>query len=121
MNGRTLDGLAVERGRDLVDRVRDLPVFVPDLDEAHRGLGGGPRREERVRAAARDGLRRGRADDERLRAHRRVAVDVRADVQLDNIALGQGLLRERIRRERRVVRDAVVDGDAGREREAWRT
>ena len=117
---RTLDRLAIKRRSDLAHRVRDLPVLVPDLDQPLHDLRRVPRRLDDVRLAAGDGLLRGRPDDERLGAHGGEAVDVRAEVELDDVALGERLARGRVGLERGEVRDGVVDGDAGRERDACR-
>ena len=115
---RTLDRLAIKRRSDLAHRVRDLPVLVPDLDQPLHDLRRVPRRLDDVRLAAGDGLLRGRPDDERLGAYRGEAVDVRTDVQLDDIALGEGLGREGVGLEGREVGDTVVDRDRRWEAEA---
>ena len=117
---RTLDRLAVERRRNLAHRLRDRPVLVADLDKAHRSLSSRVRRLDHVRLPARHGLVRRRTHDEGLGADRREAVDVRADMQLDDVALCERLLGRRVRRERREVRDAVVHGDRRREGETCR-
>ena len=115
---RTLNRLAVKRRRDLPNRVRNRPVPVPDLDEAHRRLRRGPRRRDRVRLAAADGGVGRRADDERLRAHRGEAVDVRAEVQLDDVARGERLRARAARVRGGEVRDGVVYGYARGEGDA---
>jgi hypothetical protein len=134
----TLDSLAPVRARSLGHHLGDRPVLVARLDRAHRGLGRGPCRAEDVRLAALDRLLCRGADDDGLRRDRRKAVDVRAKVDLDDVAVSEEEAGERVRatqrakvrmrceilgrvdaRERRKVRDGVVDGDTCRERDAW--
>lgn len=73
-----------------------------------------PRRREHVRFPAGGGVGHGGSGDECLGAHRGVAVDVGAEMELDDVVPAQRLVRVGL--ERGGARDGVVDGDARRQR-----
>jgi hypothetical protein len=74
-----------------------LPIFIADAHEAHRNLGGGPRGAQRVRPTARHGILGGCPDNDRFGANCSKAIDVRTQVQLYDVTLGEILCRERVR------------------------
>ena len=71
-----------------------------------------------IRLASSYGLFWRRTDDQSLGAYGGEAVDVRTDVQLDDIALGEGLGREGVGLEGGEVGDTVVDRNRRWEAEA---
>jgi hypothetical protein len=96
MLARTFHGLGVPRRCGASDDVCDRPVLRPDADRAQCGLGGGPSGTESIRLPAGDGSIGRGSDDERLGCDRGKAVDVRSQVQLHDVALGEGLVGLRI-------------------------
>lgn len=79
--------LAIPLPRNLVHHIGDRPVFATRLHQAHRDLRCVPCRLDHVRLAASHRLVRGCTNHKRFRGYRRKAIDVRAEVQLDDVAL----------------------------------
>lgn len=87
----TFDWLAAPRRGDLVYGICDGPVLVAHLDQSYRNLGRVPGGLEDIGTPSRYGVVLGCAHHDRLRADGCEAIDVRAQMELDDVALGEGL------------------------------
>lgn len=93
----TLNCLAIPSRHDLVDTLSDGPVLVIHLDKSHSELSSMPSSLDGIRTTACDRFFLSSTDDNGLCANRRKSVDVSAQVNLDDIVLGQCQRRLRIR------------------------
>ena len=101
----TLDRLAIKRGCDLRDGVGDCPVLVANFDGAHGGLSSSVRSLDHIRTTTSDGVGGISTNNDGLCMDGRIAVDVRAKLDLDDVIFLQSLSCLRIRSSRRVTQD----------------
>lgn len=96
----------------------DLEVGLARHECANGNLAGSPCCLDGVGRLALHWGRLGRTDDGRLGGHSGISADVRACLDLDNVAPLQLFAGCGVRRQRRIVADDVVDRDGCREGEA---